>query len=806
MNTAINSITEDTLEASIHATLEKVCGYIAPTWPLDQMIAVNPFWQMRSKPIEEVSARLSVLANAKLQMPAEYYHKKYDEKRITDKDLFNANKILGYSYTVEQLKASLTYQHPLVHWHNISNLLDSQRPLHKMAWHDEIIHQISQFCAAHYQQLDPMLHKDESTDINNLYSHWLKVICADKGLSILMGEKNLNRYFSQLPTSAEALIAKAIETLDINNDCLALYGHALLLDINGWASWSAYLRWQGDLYEKPHNEMLQLLAIRMAWDLVVWQYTKDSDPTAFRLLEKQWEQEKHHIFEQLKTHKIAQEPLWVWAKAHELNYQKNLHNTLKQAQKTEIASPSLQAIFCIDVRSEVMRRALELQNNNIETYGFAGFFGLPIEYQPKASALKRPQLPGLLKPVMQASEVNNQPIELRKHQFNASWQQWSKSAPSSFSMVESTGWLYAFKLFKQTFLKNKETKPKPDHKNWTLTQNGQALSLEDKAALASTIISAIGITAFADNVLLVGHGSHTTNNLHAAGLNCGACGGQTGEVNVRVLAALLNESDVRSALKKQGTIIPESCQFIAAIHNTTTDNITTFDHDFKTDNQKEIENWLNKATKAAQKERLTNIDPTLVNKSEHDINNAYEQRANDWSQVRPEWGLANNAAFIVAPRSWTKNCHLQGRSFLHDYTWQHDKNFSLLELIMTAPMIVTNWINTQYNASVTDNEKYGSGNKLLHNAVGGNIGVFEGNGGDLRIGLAKQSLHNGEKWMHEPLRLSVYIAAPKDKILAVYHKHQMIKDLVDNRWLNILCWGDDESITRLYQGQWSPSL
>lgn len=98
--------------------------------------------------------------------------------------------------------------------------------------------------------------------------------------------------------------------------------------------------------------------------------------------------------------------------------------------------------------------------------------------------------------------------------------------------------------------------------------------------------------------------------------------------------------------------------------------------------------------------------------------------------------------------------NLQGRSFLHDYQWQKDKDFAVLELIMTAPMVATNWINMQDNASVTDNLKYGCGNKVLHNAVGGNIGVFEGNGGDLRIGLAMQSLHDGEKWMHQPQRLA----------------------------------------------------
>ena len=171
--------------------------------------------------------------------------------------------------------------------------------------------------------------------------------------------------------------------------------------------------------------------------------------------------------------------------------------------------------------------------------------------------------------------------------------------------------------------------------------------------------------------------------------------------------------------------------------------------------------------------------------------------------MRPEWGLANNAAFIVAPRAWTRNINLQGRCFLHDYEWESDNDFAILELIMTAPMIVTHWINSQYNASVNDNHKYGSGNKILHNAVGGNIGLFEGNGGDLRIGLAMQSLHNGDKWMHEPIRLNVYIAAPQSAIAAIYNKHTMVKELIDNHWLTLIRWGDDNTLERFENGHFT---
>jgi len=98
---------------------------------------------------------------------------------------------------------------------------------------------------------------------------------------------------------------------------------------------------------------------------------------------------------------------------------------------------------------------------------------------------------------------------------------------------------------------------------------------------------------------------------------------------------------------------------------------------------------------------------------------------------------------------------------------------------MTAPMVVANWINMQYYGSVVDNRRFGSGNKVLHNVVGGALGVLEGNSGDLRTGLSMQSLHDGTRWVHEPLRLSVFLEAPEiaiDDIIA-RHDHRAYREL-----------------------------
>ena len=109
----------------------------------------------------------------------------------------------------------------------------------------------------------------------------------------------------------------------------------------------------------------------------------------------------------------------------------------------------------------------------------------------------------------------------------------------------------------------------------------------------------------------------------------------------------------------------------------------------------------------------------------------------------------------------------------------------------------------QYYASTVDNRRYGSGNKVLHNVVGGHIGVFEGNGGDLRIGLPLQSLHDGQNWMHTPLRLSVFIEAPRAAIEVVIAKHALVQNLLDHRWLYLFRIDTETNAIESYAvGEW----
>ena len=622
----------------------------------------------------------------------------------------------------------------------------------------------------------------------------------------------------------------ALQALRVPAAAHEAYLTALLLSINGWASWAAYQRWQARLVQQDDAQIVHLLAVRLAWDWLL--HEGHAQAGLDRALGSAW---AAHGAALEQAHG-AQQQAWLWQAALERSYQAGLSQGLMRAPSTApdaphvpdtpTPRPAVQAVFCIDVRSEVYRRALEAALPDVQTLGFAGFFALFVAYRPIGSAMQRPQLPGLMAPALCLTDAGDAPalgqvLAARRRgtlSWRQRWQGFRTGAASGFSFVEACGWLYAPRLLAQQL--GKPAQPAviehtglSDAERQQLRPRFEASNAPDLAAritMAATALGAMGLTSgLARVVLLAGHGSSSANNPHAAGLDCGACGGQTGEVNARALALLLNDAALRDGLLARDIHVPHDTVFIAGLHDTTLDTLALHDTDLLPASHAAdlaaLRRALADAGRLARAERAAALGLAALAADPAALQQSITARSTDWAQTRPEWGLADCAAFIVAPRTRSRHLNLAGRSFLHDYRWQADAGFGVLELIMTAPMVVTHWINMQYHASVVDPLRYGSGNKLLHNVVGGHIGVFEGNGGDLRIGLPMQSVHDGQQGRHTPQRLSVFIQAPQDAMDRVIAQHQTVRQLLDNGWLHLFRIGDEQGVwRRVGTAAWEP--
>ncbi|THE64660.1 DUF2309 domain-containing protein [Salinadaptatus halalkaliphilus] len=492
------------------------------------------------------------------------------------------------------------------------------------------------------------------------------------------------------------------------------------------------------------------------------------------------------------------------------------------------ARPDAQLVFCIDTRSEIIRRHIEAQSE-YETHGYAGFFGIPMRYEGHDSAVAADACPPIVEPEHQISdepETNHACDEkaathdrwnglvdaTRKH-----FKRLKTNVAAAFPFVEGGGGVYGSAMAARTLapsaLSTLETvvdeQVPSTHEFCSPTIDYPRISHDEKVEYAAAAFDLMGWTTFARLVVFTGHASHTTNNPFDSSLDCGACAGNPGGPNARVLAAICNDEAVKADLRERGYEIPEDTVFLAGEHNTTTDKITLFDDEVPeshADALEQLREDLEIARAGATAERTESMTADEPANSVRET----ERRAHDWAETRPEWGLAGNASFVIGPRELTADENLDGRAFLHSYDWTTDPDGEALELIMAGPLVVTQWINNQYYFATVDNGVYGSGSKVTQNPLG-NVGVVQGNGGDLMTGLPLQSLKiDDEQPYHQPLRLSAVIHAPVERVTKILEHHAEIERLVANEWIGGLTVVDPERDNEVfhYQGdlEWEPRV
>lgn len=812
----------DSTNQSLVEALRDVQTIIPPLWPLADYVAVNPCVGLTERRFLEAYQLLSYVRDVDLLMPREYFQSLNRNGRLTAQDLMVAHAQCLTEYPDWYGRIELS---ELTEWltefndnttksefrfRTVSEAVDQRQG---SSWSSHIINDITRHCASHFDEGQAAWTSPWADA--TLYTGWREAAQHSRRMDLL-GLSGFRAFVANLPANPQQAVKELLIALDVPPSHWQLFLLCEAFSVAGWASYIRYRVREAEIAGETDEDLVGLLAIRLAYDVALAR--APGVPWPLPLWPADSDLEKDVAVPPRPTTDVLAR--YAFQVAAEQAYRRELLQKLAMRSTTRKTSArkALQMVFCIDVRSEVLRRNLESIHESIETFGFAGFFGMPLEYVPMGFATGTSQCPVLLQPGFQVHErvrgisdsceadVTQKRLNVR--QSRKLWKTFQNSATSCFSFVESLGLTFIGKLLTDSL---HWTKPVASAEtdglaNRLIPQRGPDIHAEHNRGmdanrridLAEGMLRNLGLTSnFARLVALCGHASGVTNNPYRAALDCGACGGHSGEPNARVAAAILNDVDVRIGLVSRGIEIPNDTWFLAAVHNTTTDAIELCDIPLvpasHADDLLQMELWLQEAGRLSRIERC----PRLGSLVAADI----VRRSWDWAEVRPEWGLAGNAAFIVAPRSRTVGLDLGGRTFMHSYDHRFDPELKVLELIMTAPMVVTNWINMQYYASTVDPVAFGSGNKLIHNVVG-QFGVLQGNGGDLMTGLPWQSVHDGNKLQHEPLRLLVVIDAPCSSVQQIIGKHAIVRDLVANGWVSLVVWEDSEFYSWTAQGAW----
>jgi len=743
----------------------RVCNRIPPLWDLPNYVAVNPFLGFTAGTLAEATSVISDGLDARVLPGLDFYRERWIDGAFGPADLDPAARRLGHD--PEALAAIIAGRNrvPMRTQCLLPTFAERHDRDHGTDWNEQLSRSVARWCSVYVAEGGTYWNLPHQE--RGLYASWLEAARVDRSLEIV-GLRGWRDWATQLPECPQEAITTMLSRLNLSQVDRTAYLYRLLGGLYGWASYLRRSDWEKG--SDVPGAVADLLAIRICTDAAVLGLAR---PTP-------------HAKNDTPPPAVEDEAVrLVFQEALEDGFVRKLLGKLT----TPLSSPSyrrpaVQAVFCIDVRSEPLRRHLEAQSVEIETRGFAGFFGVTLNWQVDECGSARC-------PVLLKTGVTLRPTTRTPSRTIQGTLKHLQSAPAaSFSFVEVLGLAYGVRLAGESLTAVPNAQQVDGRDPFGMEPDGQGggLALQERIDLAAGILKNMGLrTSFARLILLCGHEGHSANNPHAAGLDCGACGGHGGAINARVAAALLNDPAVRSGLTVRGWALPADTYFLAGVHDTSTDEVTLLDvGQAPPDHEVEIARlraWLKQAGTLVRCERAAALG--LETRPAGLLDRLLRKRAQDWSEVRPEWGLARNAAFIAARRIRTRGVNLEGRAFLHEYDAANDPDNSILSLILSAPMVVASWINLQYFASTVDNRVFGCGTKTLHNRVGA-IGVVLGNGGDLRTGLAAQSVHAPDGgWFHEPLRLQVVVEARPERIEQVLATHPGVKELVDNGWVRL---------------------
>jgi hypothetical protein len=523
----------------------------------------------------------------------------------------------------------------------------------------------------------------------------------------------------------------------------------------------------------------------------------------------------------------------LWLLAYEHHYRQQLFAALTANHRRArplAGRASAQLVLCMDDREEGTRRHLEEVNPTYETFGAAGFYGVPMLWQGLDDDAPTALCPVVVRPENTVHETVPANAEAagdrhrRRRRWRLAWQerlhQGTRRGGLRAAMLNAAAaplallvllartltpgrfgdWLARRRQAFDTLV------PSTLHLTATAEEARRPASAEaprrgfsedEQAARVGAFLRGIGLTEhFAPLVVIVGHGSDSRNNPHLAAYDCGACSGRHGGPNARVFAAMANRPAVRARLGAQGLRIPDATYFLSVEHNTCDETFAWYDTDAIPASHRAAVTALQRDCEMAARlhavERCRRFASAPTRPSPRQALHHLRDRRQDFAQARPELGHATVAAAVVGRRTMSRGLFLDRRVFLISYDPLPDADGSILESTLLAAGPVGAGISLEYYFSTVDNEGFGCGSKVMHN-LAGLFGVMQGASSDLRTGLPLQMIE-----VHEAMRLLVVVEQTPEILSAIYHRQAPLRELIGQGWIVLAAQEPDSGAIHLF--------
>jgi uncharacterized protein YbcC (UPF0753/DUF2309 family) len=503
--------------------------------------------------------------------------------------------------------------------------------------------------------------------------------------------------------------------------------------------------------------------------------------------------------------------LIIWQEAYEeALYQDVFHSLPKLHGPLVPKLPSFQLFCCMDDRMESFRRHLEDQDPSCETLGILGHFNLDMQFVSPGHPRPSQQCPPVVQPrkTLIEERVQDTPGNSEEEK-RSSLIQYLKSRHFYTSRTLLGGFIACLTIGSFAFLYSllkivlpKKTillrgwfrsfiEPKsrtripltPEHHSH---YGPCGYDLMEQAQMVKAFLLPTGVSwDFPPVVILLAHTSTSANNPYQQAYGCGACSGNSGGVNARVFAKMINNPGVRAILEKEDLKIPPTTLFVPGLYDTALDEIEFLDlKELEwSREQKNILTHIKKVTSKAlmlnAQERTRVFANTSQPKTPEEAITHVQERALSLAEPRPEYGHSRVFLAIFGPRALTAGLNLDRRSFLVSYDGRQDLAGEHIKNLLHSAMSVVGNIVLDYFFPSMDPQKFGAGSKLPLN-ISGLLGVISGSGGDLRVGLAAQMVE-----IHEPIRPLVLVAGEKKHIEQAINTHSRLKRMVQNDWIRI---------------------